>query len=198
MNWYDLIDGDDNRLPNCFMATEKELFGRDSYDIKVGMPVTDWNPDTRLWSGEKKWDGMPDDILANALGWPIFSQRLRDALAQKGIGTNDVQYLPIRVARSTGKEITGFAVANIVTRVPALDPLHCFMLSVDQNEIDPLTGKPNVTGIGKIALKSEPLHGHDAIRLLEFFPPILVSEQFVKVFNGNGFTGATFTQVSVM
>src|SRR5438094_582908 len=117
MNWYDVIPGDDNRVPNFFMATEEELFGRDWFDLKFGRSISDWNPETRLWSGERKWDGMPDDMLANALGWPVFSQRLRDVLAHDGIGTADVQYLPIRIARSTGEELPGFAVANVITRI---------------------------------------------------------------------------------
>ena len=192
MNWYQLISGEENRVPNFFMATQEETFGRRSIAPQIGKTIDDWNVETHLWSDEPEWDGMPDDMLANALGWPIFSQRLRSVLAHGEIGTRDIQYLPIQVTRSTGEELPGFAVANIITRLPALDRDHSFMLSVDHDEIDPLTGMPNVSGIGKAALKSDLLHGHDVIRLLEFFPSVFVSERFVKIFNKNKFTGTTF------
>jgi hypothetical protein len=198
MNWYDIIEGDENRLPNFFMATKFELFSRDSNDIKIGDYISDWNSETRLWSNEQKWDGMPDDILANALGWPIFSRRLREAIAQQGIGIGDIQYLPINVARSTGEELIGFAVANVITRLPALVPEHTKMYRTDNNTNDPLTGKPKVTSAWKTALRAELVQDHDVVRLLEYSPPILVSERFVEIFNNNGFTGATFTRVPVV
>ena len=198
MNWYHVISGDENRVPKCFMAIEYELFGRSRIDVEIGRTVNDWNPETRLWSSDQKWDGAPDDMLANSLGWPIFSWRLQDLLAQNGIGATDIQYLPVRIARSTGEEFPGFAVANVITRIPALDREHSFLLSVDEQEIDPLTGQPNVTGIGKAALKSKLLEGHDVIRLTEFFPSLFVSERFVKAFNANKLTGATFRRAPIV
>jgi hypothetical protein len=192
MNWYDVIGGDENRVPNFFMATEYDISGSSSIEPQIGQIIPDWNPESRLWSDAPEWDGEPDDILANSIGWPIFSQRLRSALKQADIGARDIQYLPIHVARSTGQELPGFAVANIITRIPALDRDNSFMLSVDDDEIDPLTGMPSVSSIGKAALKSDLLRGHDVIRLLEFFPSVFVSERFVKIFNENKFTGTTF------
>ena len=41
-----------------------------------------------------------------------------------------------------------------------------------------------------------PLKGHDVVRLLEFFPPVFVTERFAEVFRNGGFTGATLTPVT--
>jgi len=91
--------------------------------------------------------------------------------------------------------IKGYAIVNVVTRIPALDFERCFLLDQNDSVIDPLTGRPDVTGIGKIALKANALKGHDLIRLLEFFPPVLVSQRFAEVFRIGKFTGATLNQL---
>jgi hypothetical protein len=137
-------------------------------------------------------DGAADDLLANSLGWPILSRRLRECLSKNDVGTSDIQYLPVRIARSTGEELPGFEVANVITRIAALDRENSFLLTVREDEIDPATGGPRVTGIGKAALKSAMLGGHSVIRLVEFFPPIFVSQDFVTIFKDGMFTGATF------
>ena len=111
------------------------------------------------------------------------------------MASNDIQYLPVRVFLSTGEEIKGFAIANIISRIAALDYDRSKMLRLDEEEIDPLTGKHRVLNIGKAALHKEPLVGHDMIRLVEFFPPKFVSERFAKVFQKSKFTGATLNPV---
>ncbi len=197
MNWYNMIIGEENRVPNYFLAENEELFGRDWFDLKYGNYLDNWNPESLLSSRKTEHDGMPDDILANALGWPVFSRPLRTSLTESAIGNGDVQYLPIRVARSTGEEIAGFAVANVIARISALDRERSKMLDVDDDEIDPLTREPRVLGFWKAALRAEMLAEHDMIRLVEFFPPIFVSQRFVELFQTHGFTGATFSPVLV-
>jgi hypothetical protein len=195
MKWYDVIQGEENRVPNFFMATKFDLLGHGRLAPVRGIAINEWSKMPRLWSDKPEWDGMPDDILANSLHWPIFSRRLRDALRDAGIGIHDIQYLPVHVARTTGEEISDVAVANVITRVPALDREHSFLLSVNEDKIDPSTGQPDVTGIGKPALRAELIGGHDVLRIVEYFPPIFVSERFVQVFNRHGFTGTTFRAI---
>jgi hypothetical protein len=197
MKWYDLLMGDENRLEHPLLTSEEDMFRVDAYDLKIGKQLQSWDMRSYLRSTSVEDDGEPDDILGEHLGVPTFSTRLQKALAHEGVGTKDVQYLPIRVMKSTGEEISGFAIANIIARVPALDYDKCFMLDQHKTRLDPLTGRPDVTGIGKIALKAEPLTGHDIIRLLEFFPPVLVSERFANVFRKGKFTGAIMTEVRI-
>ena len=195
MNWYTMIIGYENRVANYFKADDEELFGRDSVDLKYGNRIDDWNPASLLKSESAEFDGAPDDVLANSLRWPVFSNRLRRALAASSIGVGDIQYLPIRVARSTGEELDGFEVANVVARLPALDRERTRKLHEDEDEMDPLTGRPAVMGFWKAALRAEVLEEHDVIRLLEFFPPIFVSQRFVDIFQSFEFTGVTFSPV---
>jgi len=191
MNWYELIEGFDNCLPRHFMANDEELFGYDLYDLSAGRVLENWNPQAALRSTKRKYDGLPDDFLSNAMMAPVFSARLRAALAQGAVGAGDIQYLPVRVFRSTGEELPGFAVANIITRIPALDREHSTMLHLDE-EIDPLTGMPNVAGVGIAALRKDLLVGHDLFRLTEFHLAAFVSQRFVDACQSIGFTGATF------
>ena len=72
------------------------------------------------------------------------------------------------------------------------------MLDVYDDRIDPLTQLPKVAGIWTAALKARCIEGHDIIRLLEYFPPIFVSERFVDVFRQGNCTGATFSEVPVI
>jgi hypothetical protein len=68
---------------------------------------------------------------------------------------------------------------------------------VADTEIDPLTGQAKVLNVWTPALRAEALGGHDIIRLLEFFPYVLVSERFVRVFTESGFTGASYNPVPI-
>jgi hypothetical protein len=117
MNWYDMIFGFDNRSGRHFLADGDELFGHDLFDLSDGTVIANWNSKSLLRSTKREYDGPPDDILENSLVVPVFSARLRASLAQGGVGGGDLQYLPIRVFQSTGEELPGFAVANVVTRI---------------------------------------------------------------------------------
>jgi hypothetical protein len=197
MKWYDLIDGEENCLPDFFMADELDFFGRDWSDLAHGRVIADWDARSLLRSSKPENDGEPDDMLASCVGFPVFSRRLREALARANVGVRDIQYLSIHVLRSTGEELPGFAAANVTTRVPALDREHSTLLEVHEDEVDPLTGMPKVASFWTAALRKEHLSGHDVIRLAEFFPSVFVSEKFVRVFQESGFTGATFKPVPV-
>ena len=194
MNWYKMIQGEENLLPLNYCADMIELYGRDWLGaFSNGEKILDWDARSYLKSSDLTHDGSADDILSSAYDITVFSEALRCKLLAEQIGISDLQYLPIRVMQSTGHEIFNFSVANIMTRLPALDRDNTFMLSIDTNIIDPLTGQYDITGIGKAALKLDVLKGHDIIRLTEYWPSIYVSERFVSVFKRNNFTGATFS-----
>jgi hypothetical protein len=196
MNWYSLNLGEENRLENCFFADDADLPGWDWLtDFTSGQQIFEWDANSILRSTKLNNDGLPDDMLANVFHLPVFSQRLRDNLSRKRVGIDNIQYLPIRVAQSSGIEFQGFMIANVVTTIPALCREKSFLLSTNDNEIDQTTGQPKVTGVGKAALFASLLQGHDMIRVLEFLRPLFVSERFVNAFQDAGFTGATFSKV---
>jgi hypothetical protein len=198
MKWYEMsIETSEGWPPPTFYADEKELSGCSRGDFKDGNAIADWNNNSLLCSSSPDTDGDPDDVLDNVMNVLVFSGRFINALRDAHVATGDIQYLPIHVFRSTGEELPGFAVANVIARVAALDPDRSFMLELDYDKTDALTGKPRVKGIGKTALRSEPLQRHDVIRLLEFFPSVFVSQRFVDVFNKHRFTGAEFKPVVV-
>jgi hypothetical protein len=195
--WYRLSKSyDENRVKHPLQTSEDELFGVTPFELQQGRRIENWNPNSSLRSASPADDGEPDDVVCESLGLPTFSGRLQKALREAGIGINDIQYLPIRLFQSTGEEIKGFAIANVVTRLEALDRERCVLLG-EGAQIDPLTGKPAVTSIGRIALQGAALQEHDVVRLAEFFPPVLVSERFAKLFHEGEFTGAILTPLLV-
>ncbi len=196
-DWYDVILGEENRHSPYLSANSHDFLGITRFQLGQGRRIENWNPNSWLRSSSSETDGEADDFLAEYLNLPTMSAPLRTALDSAAMGVNEVQYLPVRVFMSSGEDVPGFCIANVISRVPALDPGNCFMLEIDEKEIDPDTGRRKVRSIGRIALKREPLKGHDIIRLHEYRPAVLVSERFVKLFNQAGFTGATFSRVRV-
>jgi hypothetical protein len=195
-SWYQLIMGDENCLEHSLLVKKRDLCGFDPFDFEDGKLVTHWDPSrATMGSDRPDYDGDPDDLLANSSGLPIFSGRLQDALSSARVAQNDIQYLPVKIYTSTGVEIEGFAIANIIARIPALNYEASTLLDLDATKIDPLTGKRDVRGIGTAALVSEQMRSHDMIRLTEFFPSIFVSERFKRVFEDNQCTGTTFKKV---
>jgi hypothetical protein len=196
MKWYDLsarLDDDED----VYFANESNLFHMDYFDLKLGKRIEVWNADSFFRSKSSKYDGELTDILGEHLGLPTFSSRLREALEKADIATTDIQYLPVRVFKSTGEEAKGFSIANVISRIAALNYENSVMLEQDESEIDRLTGKQKVTSVWTPALREEPLMDHDAIRLLEFFPPVFVSERFAEVFREGGFTGGVLNPVTI-
>ena len=195
--WFEFYMSEENSAEKPLMPNLDELFGLNEYYLKIGRRIEDWNPQSFLKSENEEHDGTPDDYLADPLGVPIFSPKLRHAMERNDVGTHDIQYLPIRVFQSTDEEVHGYSVANVITRVPALNREHSEMLDEDPDEIDPLTNAPIVRSIWRAALNEGSLTGHDVIRLTEFWAPVFVSERFAKVFRSGGFTGARLMPVSV-
>ncbi len=198
--WYDFALHVEKRLAPPFQAAEDDLIGFNGGHLMLGNRIRDWNGNAWIRSKRGDDDGVPDDVLSEHLGVPTFSKRLRDALKVAGVGTEDLQYLPVNVFTSTGDVLPGYAFANVLTRVKALDYARTDWgpLPPDPEEgIDPNTGKPRVQAIWRAALVRANLRGHDVIRLAEFFPPVYVSERFADVYRDGDFTGATLTPVNV-
>ncbi len=198
LQWYKLAFYVEKRLVRPFQADAEDLCGFDEDDLVVGKRIRGWNTNACLRSTRRRYDGVPDDVLSEHLGIPTFSQQLRDALKQARVGISDLQYLPVHVYKSTGEELHGYAFANVVTCVAALnyDATDWGGLPPDEDEgIDPNTGRPRVQAIWRAALIGKKLKGHDIVRLVEFFPPVFVSQRFHDVYVEGGFTGATLTPV---
>lgn len=193
--WFQLIDNLEDRRDRAFFADEYDSCIK-PYCLKVGKIVSNWSK-AELKCSEKKYDGKLDSVLGNVAGIPVFSQELKLALKATKIALNDVQWLPVSVINYKGKTHEGYSIANVTTRISALNRSRCIGLMTDEDEIDPYTKKYHVMGMIKAALKSKVIKGHDIIRLTEFFPPIYVSERFKKLYEKKRFTGSLFQEVIV-
>jgi hypothetical protein len=196
MKWYSLtitLDDDDN----LYFADESSICGIHYFDLKLGKRVTSWNPKSFFRSTSPNYDGELTGILGEHLGVPTFSPQLREALDRANVATNDIQYLPVQIFKSTNEKVEGFSIANVVSRVQALNYESSTMLEQDASRIDPLTGQAKVVSVWTPALWEKPLRGHDVIRLVEYFPYVLVSERFADVFWEGGFTAAVLEPLTV-
>lgn len=179
-------------MENPLIADNVDLKGANELELVSGQLIK--NRDKTAWfkASKSKYDGDPDDVLQNALGLPIYSARLRKAMDKAGI--TGIQYLPVRVFRFNGSPIEGFAIANILNLLPALDfEKSDYDLFEDDYFLTERRGK--VRGIRKPVLRSFIIEGYDIFRLREFKRYIIVSERFRNIFLANSFTGYSFHQV---
>jgi hypothetical protein len=97
----------------------------------VHYTLGDFDP-TALWDGEPVTSGIPSavrlfvapgvrpDSMANALSWPICSERFAEILSLRA--TNDVQVFGAPLFESpTGKAVAGYKIVNVVRKVQCLD-----------------------------------------------------------------------------
>lgn len=193
--WYKPI-GCDNTVANPFVADSEDLKGLDEWSFYGGQLFEKWDETVWFQAKESKNDGDPDDVLQNALGFlPIFSARLRKALDKAGI--TGIQYLPVHVLHYDGTPVEGFAIANILNFLPALD--------IDESDYDIFDNdyflpkrRGKIRGIRKAVLHRTVIERYDIFRLNEFDLHIYVSELFRNVFVANGFTGYSFAEVKAL
>lgn len=193
MRWFEPIPCD-HAVANPLVTDSHDLHGHDEYDFIHGRPFSSWDGTAWLKSSRPEDDEDPDDVLQNHLGLPIYSPRLRDALTAEGI--QDIEYLPVRIFRPHGEFIQGFAIANILSVVPALDTNRSDYDTYPEDYFLP-GRRGDVSGVRRAVLLAPKLQGRDVIRLAEFPLDIFVSEAFRSAFERGGFTGYSFTQVEV-
>lgn len=190
--WYQAI-GCDNTVEDPLVIDEDSL-PIDPVLLRIGKPVTEWGPSAYLMARKPEYDGEPDDVLQNCLNLPVFSRRMRDALAIEGI--SGFQYLPVRVLRPNGVEIPGFCFANILERRRALDRQRSsYAVFPDDYFLPQRRGL--VRAIYRRVLVGEQLQGCDVLRLDEYYVSIFVSDRFKQTFEAWNLTGYSFAEVEV-
>ncbi|MDF9407234.1 hypothetical protein L7E55_02495 [Pelotomaculum isophthalicicum JI] len=189
--WYDPLECD-NIVENPFIADTVVLKGVEEFELVRGQLIEKWDKSAWFQASEPKYDGDPDDVLQNAISPPIYSARLRKALDNAGV--TGIQYLPVHVLRPDGSPIEGFAIANILNLLPALDfEKSDYDVFEDDYFLPERRGK--VRCIRKPVLRRTIIEGYDIFRLMEFKQYIIVSDRFRNIFVANGFTGYSFHQV---
>jgi hypothetical protein len=192
MQWYKLIWWD--RTANTpFVSTSGDLKGVDDWDLTSGRMLSSWNDSAWIRCDDPAYDGDPDDVLANHLGVPIYSSRLIKAIESQGIG--GIQYLPIRVFRCEGSELQGYQIANILSKVPALD-LKRSDYSIFAEDYFIPERRGSISAIRKAVLIRNKLMGLDVFRLSEFPLYEIVSQRFKDMFENGRFTGYSFQKLS--
>jgi hypothetical protein len=106
----------------------------------------------------------------------------------------EIQYLPVRVVKSTGERIEGFSVANILNCVAALD-LQVSSFSVYPEDYLIASRRGSIRSLNAPVLRAAAVAAFDIIRLREYYTPIYVSGRFVRLFHEGQFTGCSFREV---
>ncbi|MEZ6050004.1 MAG: hypothetical protein R3C02_01225 [Planctomycetaceae bacterium] len=130
-----------------------------------------------------------NDYLCTNQELDIVSARVRDAVQSHPEIARDVQFLPIHVRRSTGEEIPGYSVMNVLPRIEAVNREKCFWLK-EADDIDPETEKPRIYAIGRVAVYAKALSGCEVLRLMDFPSSIIFSQRLADIWTSNRFTGA--------
>lgn len=182
----------DNTVDKPLIVDTEDLKGIDELDIVYGKLIDNWDETSWFKVSKSIYNGDPDDVLQNALGLPIYSDRLRKALEKAGV--TGIQYLPVHVFRLNGLPIKGFSIANILNLLPALD-FEKSDYDLYENDYFIPERRSKVRGIRKPVLRSSVIERCDIFRLKEFNRYIIVSERFRNIFVANGFTGYSFHQV---
>jgi len=193
MKWYWVVSCD-NTVGNPFVADSEDLKQVNKQDLLECKPIEDWDETAWLKASKAENDGVPDDVLQESSGIPVYSERLRLALENASI--DGIQYLPVRVLRPNGSPIHGFSIANILHLVASLDfdRSDCEFFPADYF-VEERRG--TIRAIRRATLLRSALDGFHVFRLKEFRRRIYVSERFKEAFESGDFTGYSFNQAKV-
>lgn len=195
-SWYTLRV-DLSEESGYFFADKSSFHGVDSDLLQAGVAIEQWSSSAELISTRPIYDGDIPDIVCHSPCLPAISPRLRRALSADRIGSSTTQHLPVKLVASNGDVVHGFTILNVTKAVDALDRDSSLMLTEDFGAIDSASGKPRVTGIWTPAVVGARIQEYDIVRLLDYTPPILVSERFAAVFRDGNYSGAHLRPVIV-
>jgi len=191
--WYWVIQNS-SVLDDPFVGDTGFLGEFDDADLHCRGEVLSWANAAWVASSTADNDGQPDDALQNCFGLPVFSIRLQKALSENGI--LGIQWLPIRVRQSNQLAVDGYAIANILACVSALDVKRSKLSRFKEDWIVP-ERRGQISAIQKAVLIRRVVNEFDIVRLCEFPPAMYVSEKFRRTFIKGGFTGLDFVEVAL-
>lgn len=191
MNYYNPVPCD-NTVKKPYVANSEFLSNYDEWNFVRGDEFSHWEGAIWVKAKTTELDGEPDDVLQTRLFLPIYSSRLQKALKDAGI--KGIQFLPIKVFKSDGSEIKGYAIANVLNLLPALDEDKSKFTLFGNVRPD----KPNdIMSIEKMVIHKSVVEKHDIFRLRSYPLALLVSDKFKKIFEDNKFTGYSFPRVEL-
>jgi hypothetical protein len=112
-------------------------------------------------------------------------------------GISGIQYLRLKVLRVSGVELPGFAIANIINRIAALDLDRSDFSTYAADYFRP-ERRGEISRLRKPVLRERTLDGLDIFRLQEYPVAVFVSEKFVLAFRSAGCTGYAFREVQTV
>lgn len=187
MRYYKLIydyENDDN-YANCNIAS----IGNMEKNVTInGEKIEKWNE--VVFEYDSTEGEILTDYLANLYRWLLVSSKFRDVTDD--IINRHVQYLPVKVLdRITKSEIESYCVANIITKIDALDLEHS---KYDIFELD----DEKIISIEKYALKGSQIIDKHIFKLESETIPVFVSEKLKEVIENSGLTGFRFLEVKIV
>lgn len=185
-------------------TTEADFKGFDPQRLYKGEKINNWPEGVAFYATNKQNWTRVDDVLMNSFAdrttfraylFPIYSRRLQDALLSAGIG--DLQFLPCRVRDGRGCDISGHAMANVLTFRDALDHRESKVYYRDNTILPRPNVSGNVSAIITAALFANRIQNCDLFRLPEDPRELFVSDRFRIIYRKLKATGISFDECRV-
>jgi len=186
----------DLKIKNPLVVDGADLKGKNEWWYYAqGRPIEEWDESVWFRVTKRKNEGELQDILPNHLGLHIYSARLRAMLEKNAV--NGIQYLPVRIFRYNGEEVIGYAIANILNLLPALDLKESsYGVFPDDDFLPERRGK--IRWITNVVFRRSVVESCDVFRLQEYEVKIIVSEKFKNIFDSGCFSGYSFDEVKLV
>src|SRR5882762_3173126 len=142
----------------------------------------------------------PDSIFARDT-----HEHSKQCQGKKGRGLHEraaggivgIQYLSIRVLKSDNSVHEGYAIANILNCLAALDRDRSDYSVFTEDDSEP-EDIGRISSLRKAVLKQEAVRGFHIARLSDFPEAVYVSQHFVDIFKENALTGYSFSPVELV
>lgn len=191
--WHRVFMRADN-MSDSMQVDEVHLEGFKLRDFKQGTVLNGWRGEGYFRCTDPDFDGIPDDALATPNMLPVYSERLQNAIRDEGIG--GIQFLPVDVFSLGRGKISGYAIANILNVVDALDLQRSSYMVYDDGFPEQIRGK--IKWVSDMILKGEVLQEMDICWLRQYPVAMCVSGRFAKMFKRGKFTGIKFSKPLVL
>jgi len=185
MRFYKLLFDEENSTDDELVACVEEDFENKysihKYSIYKGRKIENWDGELTFYFDPSEGD-KPTDYLANDLGWPIVSDKIKQILVD--LEVKNIQFLEVKIKnKQTMEQINGFSVVNVTKLIKGLCPEKS------------LLSKTSFGGVIKPVLKREAVINYALFRLEEAPYGLFVSEVVKREMENQNVTGCYFYEV---
>ena len=187
MRFYEIIYDSGHLNEQTIGDYEGILEGFDYYTFLEGKRFKGKIPNSVRLYLNKGDENLPrSSLLANPLGWKIFSQSLLDYWWP--LIKDDIQVFDAPVYTRNGEKVEGYKIINPIRIIDYLD-IEKSQIAWDKDGTISFVGKPYI--------KEDKAGNHHIFRLKGYLYPVIVSGKLAKSLAGTDFKGIAFIRCGV-